>query len=118
MKLQRVFRCPACSGALDSRMITRMLFDCPHCGETIRVNRWRGLRLMSAAIRAAVFAGMVVAAAKLRVYHWSFWQMFAAFFGVLTLSDEWDSIAFALFPPSGLERVESPILTLQIGRTT
>jgi hypothetical protein len=118
MKSQRVSRCPACSGALDSQIVARRLFDCPHCGETIRVKRWRGFRLMSAATRAVLFAVIVVVAAKLRVYHWALWQIFAAVFGVLVLSDESDSMVFALFPPAGLERVESPILTLEIGRTT
>ena len=118
MKSQTVSRCPACSGALDSRLIARNFFDCPHCGETIRVKRWRWFRLTSAVIRPAVFAVIVVGAVKLRVSHWPFWQTFAAFFGVFVLFDEWDSIIFTLFPPAGLERVESPILTLGIGRAT
>jgi len=94
------------------------LLDCPHCGETIRVKRWRAFRFTSVVIRAAVFAVIVVGAAKLRVSHWPFWQIFAAVFGVFVLFDEWDSIIFIRFPPAGLERAESTILTLGIGRAT
>ena len=65
-----------------------------------------------------MFALIVVGAAKLQVSHWPFWQTFAAVFGIFVLFDEWDSIIFTLFPPAGLERVESPILTLGIGRAT
>ena len=103
---------------LEPRLIARNFFDCPHCGETIRARRWRGFRLISAAMRAALFAVIVVGAAKSRVSHWPFWQTFAAVFAVLVLFDEWDSIVFSLFPPTGLERVESPILTLGIDRVT
>jgi hypothetical protein len=117
MKSQRVYRCPACSGILDSRrVVARNLFDCPHCGETIRVKRW--LRLTCAAIRIAVFVVIVVGATKLRVSHRPLWQVLVASFGVFVLFDEWESIVFRLFPPACLERVEPTVLTLGIGRAT
>ena len=35
----RPSRCPPCSGTLESRLVARNFFDCPHCGETIRAKR-------------------------------------------------------------------------------
>lgn len=65
-----------------------------------------------------MFAVIVVGAVKLRISHWPYWQRLAAVFGVFVLFDEWDSMVFALLPPQGVEPVESPILTLGIGRVT
>ena len=73
---------------------------------------------VSGSIRAAAFAAIVLGAAKFRVSHWPDWQQFGALFGVFILFDEWDSIVFRLFPPPGLELVESPILTLGLDRAS
>ena len=116
--MRMIFRCPACKIALERRTILRSLFDCPHCGERIRVKRWSSFQFISGAIRSAAFAAIVIGAAKLRVSHWPFWQLFAALFGVFMLFDEWESIIFMIFPPSALELVESEILTLGIDRAS
>jgi hypothetical protein len=82
------------------------------------VKRWSGFRFLSRAIRAALFATIAFAAAKLHLPRWSFWQMFIALFGVFVLFDEWDSILLTLFPASSVERVESVVLTLGIDPTS
>ena len=116
--MRKIFRCPVCEIALERQTTLRNAFDCPRCGESIRAKRWSGFRFISAAIRSAACAAIVIGAAKLRVFHWPHWQLFAALFGVFILFDEWDSIVFSLLPPAALEVVEPPIVTLGLDRAS